>query len=66
MTHTQKLMEAEDQLDFALRGRNHEEARAIEAKLPALRAAAQEERSRERLRAILQPLKYAFRHEPQQ
>ena len=65
MTPAQKLIEAEDALDFALRTRDHQEARAIEAKLPALRAAAQEERSRERLRAILQPLKYAFRHEPQ-
>ena len=64
MTAAQRLMDAEDALDFALRNRLPE-ARDIEATLPALREAARDERSRERLRAILQPLKYAFGNERQ-
>ena len=61
MTPSRKLIEAEDALDFAIRTGNHDEVVRLEKLLPKLREKVQEERSRERIRAILQPLKYAFK-----
>jgi hypothetical protein len=53
-------MEAEDQLDFALRNRDHQEVTRISAELPALREAVQVERSRERIKGLLGPLRETF------
>jgi hypothetical protein len=61
MTPQQRLMEAEDQLDFALRNRDAEEVTRISALLPALREAVQVERSRERIKDLLGPIRDAFK-----
>ena len=66
MTPQQQLMDAEDALDFALRCRDHETIARITKTLPALREAAQEQRSKERMDMIFGPLRKAFGNEPQQ
>lgn len=61
MTAARKLIEAQDELDSALRNRDHEEVNRITALLPALREAAQVERSRERIEGLLGPIRDAFK-----
>lgn len=52
MTAARRLIEAQDDLDSALRNRDADEVNRITALLPKLREAAQVERSRERIKPI--------------